>query len=84
MLAPMSEEVGAVELIDETRQRISVRVNRMLRTFLVDETTTVFVQGRTGNLSDLSPGQIIRASYEPGQEPPTAQWLEVEPSKGRP
>jgi hypothetical protein len=78
MLEPLQETFGKVEWIDEARHELSVRVERNLRRFRVDATTTVFVAGRTGNLSDLVPGQVVKASYERGTERPIAQWIEVE------
>jgi hypothetical protein len=42
----------------------------------VGKATTVFLDGRTGSLSDLTAGQEIRAAFEPG-EGSKAEWIEL-------
>jgi hypothetical protein len=42
----------------------------------VDETTTIFVDGRSRDLTALQIGQHVCATWEPGPFRPAAQWIE--------
>jgi hypothetical protein len=42
----------------------------------LDDDTTIFVDGRTTDLGSLHVGQDLCATWDPGQDHPTAQWVE--------
>lgn len=46
-------------------------------TLRVDHDTTIFIDGRTGSLSDLKPGQEVRASFDMKGNERHANWIEV-------
>ena len=69
---PLHEAVGRLQKVDPRSQVVVVDGV----TLKVDQTTTIFVDGRTGALTDLSEGEVVRAAYEPGQASPVAQWIE--------
>src|SRR4051812_5662464 len=79
-LPPLREAVGRVERVDLKKNAVVVD-GQLLR---VDQTTTIFVDGRTGTLTDLTEGQLVRAAFELGPASPVAQWIEPATDSGRP
>src|SRR5438445_6084284 len=71
-LPPLREAIGKLQRVD-VRQSAVVVDGTWLK---VDQTTTIFVEGRTGTLGDLAEGEIVRAAYETGSVSPIAQWIE--------
>lgn len=75
---PLLEATGTVRAVDAKEQIVTLVTASGQRRLKVDEATTVFVRGRLGGLDDLSTGQAVRATFEPGPDTPVAQWIEVD------
>jgi hypothetical protein len=80
-LAPLRRAEGRVVNVDAEGRHIYVRMNQAIQAFLVDTTTTIFLEGRTGEIEDLKPGQVVTASYDVDGEVPVAQWIEVDSTR---
>jgi hypothetical protein len=74
-LPALREAAGKIDAIDGEHNVITVDGKRLQ----VDQTTTIFVSGRTGTMEDLDEGVRVRATYEPGADRPVAQWIELVP-----
>jgi hypothetical protein len=73
----LREVQGAITAVDARRGTLTIEVAGERVELRVDASTTIFLPGRTGRLADLSPGQRMRAAYEPRERDAVAQWLEL-------
>jgi hypothetical protein len=79
---PLREAKGTVKDVNKDRNQLTLGTSRESSFLLqLDKATTVFVEGRIGALTDIKPGQDVRASYEATQGTNRAQWIEVSKSK---
>jgi hypothetical protein len=73
----LREVEGAISSVDVRRGTLTLAEARGRVELRVDASTTIFLPGRTGRLSDLSPGQRLRVAYEQGERGAVAQWIEL-------
>lgn len=73
----LREMQGRVSAVDARRGTLTLTGTGERVELHVDANTTIFLPGRTGQLTDLSPGQQVRVAYEPREQQALAQWLEV-------
>ena len=74
----LEETSGKIGTIDGERQLITVEAKGQHTRLQVNQSTTIFVSGRTGTLADLSAGQRIRATFEASDRSlPVAEWIEL-------
>ena|ERR1700737_29917 len=79
---PLREVSGEIKEVDRGRNQLTVLGRDLKVTLEVDRETTIFIEGHTGTLADLKPGQFLRAAYEEVAGKYLAQWIELSP--GRP
>jgi hypothetical protein len=76
-IAPLREISGQVRATDPERGEITVQAQTQLFTLQVDASSTIFLAGRIGRLSDLVPGRMVRIAYEETSDGRRVQWIEV-------
>lgn len=79
---PLREVSGQIKDVDRSRNRLTLSARNLKLTLQVDAETTIFIEGRTGTLADLSPGQFVRAAYEEAGGKHLAQWIELSGKRG--
>jgi hypothetical protein len=67
---------GRLERIDARGPSLTLAAAGRSVDVLLDDDTTIFVDGRTTDLGSLHVGQDLCATWEPGPDHPTAQWVE--------
>ena len=73
----LEETSGKIGVIDGEHQLITVEHKGRATRLQVNQSTTIFISGRTGSLADLSKGQRVRATFEGGAQLPVAEWIEL-------
>ncbi len=76
-VAPLREISGQVRATDPERGEITIQAQTQIFTLLVDASSTIFLAGRIGRLSDLVPGRMVRIAYEETSDGRLVQWIEV-------
>ncbi len=78
----LREARGKIKTVDKAKRQLVLEQPGL--TLQVDHTTTIFVDGRTASLDEVSPGQEVRASYEHKKGLDRAQWIEVSKTSKEP
>lgn len=76
----LNEVKGTIDVVKTAQNEVVIKAlpeKKELTTLHVDKDTTIFVDGRTGALSDLKEGQEVRASFEEKAGMKHANWIEV-------
>ncbi len=71
--------VGHVDAMDPAKNTITITRPGRNGVYRLTAATTVFVDGRLGELQDLKPGQDVRAAFENREGELTVRWIEVAP-----
>lgn len=74
---------GELRAIDRDAHTVTIDQGGQLRTYRMDDRSTVFLEGRLGNLDDLKEGQQVRAAWEERGTEKSVRWLEVNPPDRR-
>jgi hypothetical protein len=80
---PLREVSGEIKDVDRGRNRLTVSARDLKLVLRVDAATTIFIEGHTGSLADLSPGQLVRAVYEEVAGAHLAQWIELSGNRAK-
>lgn len=80
---PLREVSGEIKDVDRGRNRITVSARDLKLVLQVDGGTTIFIEGHTGTLADLRPGQFVRAAYEEMAGAHLAQWIELSGNRAK-
>ena len=75
--APLEERSGRVHAIDFQRQLLTLATGEGIAHVRVNDQTTIFLKGRTGSISELAPGHLVKATYEVHRGLPLAAWIEL-------
>jgi hypothetical protein len=77
------QAVGELRAIDREAHTVTIDEAGELRTYRMDDRSTVFLEGRLGSLGDLAEGQQVRAAWEERGTERSVRWLEVNPPDRR-
>jgi hypothetical protein len=76
----LREVQGSIAAVDTDEGTLTLEHPSGKVELRVDGSTTIFLPGHTGRLTELKAGQRVRAAYEPREHGAVAQWIElVEP-----
>jgi hypothetical protein len=70
---------GRLEAVDVASKMVVIRHEATTRRFKLNDSTTVFVEGRLGSPSDVRAGTDVRAAFQTRAGEAILRWIEVLP-----
>ncbi len=67
---------GTLQRIDARARLLTIESEDAVLDVRLDDSTTIFVEGRSAGMGQLRIGDEVCATWEPGPALPTAQWVE--------